>query len=130
MKYINAEQFQEQPKKVQEALLKWWQPSIGDLYKGQNSLYNCIDCCTGELISGFLVGNNKKDIIPLFTEGQLREFIETKSESKVRFLINPFTKTYVYTFSHDSITTHTGTDNLLQSYWKVVCKIAEEVANE
>ena len=149
MNYINAEQFQEQPKKVQEVLLKWWQPSIGDLFvwvkrKGEfeNDLRK-MECCNSENIvqmTSSFKGVDEGGRIPLLTEGQLREFIEDKTNCKISCSPSIEGKYYVgydkYANNEDGdLKRLTYVNDILSGYWKVACKIAacqiaEEVANE
>lgn len=148
MNYISAEQFQEQPKKVQEVLLKWWKPSIGDLFtwiknndEHENDLRK-IECCNSENIverTNNFKGISYGDRIPLLTEGQLREFIgdKTKGIASIGGLDDCHYGMLVMV--KDSIETCKDGDGLpyfskgkdiLQLYWQVACKIAEEIANE
>lgn len=141
MKYISAEQFQEQPKEVQKVLLNWWKPSIGDLFiwvssdiESEHTLRK-VECCTSinmvELTSSHK-GLNEGERIPLLTEGQLREFIE--DETEYRLLIGNKFKYSVRVFKDSPGIVgneYLVMDNdLLQAYWQVTCKIAMEVTNE
>lgn len=131
MNYINAEQFQEQPKEVQEVLLDWWKPSTGDLV-----LITEFPIIEQEPLIYALKDDEDyiKTETPLFTEGQLREFIEEKTEGKVIFdYIETIGGYSIGTVNKKSPTYESNWyenlgDNLLQAYWKVACQIAEEVA--
>ena len=145
MKYISVEQFKEQPKKVQEVLLKWWSFKEGDLflYKEEYSkdpFYVNVNACNVDLESN-IEGDFKwlkPQVIPLFTEGQLREFIEDKTRKKMDISFYPENEGYEcvgYTMQlFDYVTCLREFDNLgndlLQAYWKVACQIVEEVQNE
>lgn len=77
MKYISAKEFLNQSKQVQDTILDWWQPSIGDIYCNRY----------GMPLGDILVINNgnfnwksfKDDVkqygIPLLTEGQLKDLV-------------------------------------------------------
>lgn len=136
MEYISAEEFLKQPKEVKKVFLDWWKPTIGDLYKSQNSFENCIDCCTGELISGFLIGNNKKDVIPLLVEGQLRKFIEDKTDSSMSCRFEKYENVFItdsyYIVLYDLIT-HKPKNTYesekvkrIDAYWEVALEISKE----
>lgn len=132
MEFITVEQFKEQPVGVQKVFLDWWKPQSADLFK-YKLLFNVVDCLCGEAISPF--NENyvvfKKDCIPLFTEGQLRKFMEDKVKRKSQFMIHPFVGDYVFPiFRKEEMLLHTGTDNLLKAYWKVACMVAKEELNE
>lgn len=137
MKFISVEEFLKQPKEVQEVFLKWWKPSIGDLFCDINA-YNetFLDC---------IYNDDKKEVInidkkhgyyiPLFTEGQLRKFIEDEIESAISEL-SLYQNGYKLIIGYKAefidgeprtkkIFRNLG-DNLLQAYWKVACKIAKE----
>ena len=80
MEFISAEDFLKQDEKVQVVFLNWWKPSSGDLFQ-YRKLFNVVDYCSGTTIQPFYNSYAvfKKDCIPLFTEGQLRKFIEDKT---------------------------------------------------
>ena len=80
MEFILAEDFLKQDEKVQVVFLNWWKPSSGDLFQ-YRKLFNVVDYCSGTTIQPFYNSYAvfKKDCIPLFTEGQLRKFIEDKT---------------------------------------------------
>ena len=125
MKYISAEQLLKQSDKVQRVLLDWWKPSVGDLcwYKESKFVsmididYNIEDIATKNLILFFK--------IPLFTEGQLREFIE---DNCLKIEINTYGdgEYTLKTFLHGRKNNMVDCDYLLQAYWQVACTIAEE----
>ncbi|MGG7144906.1 hypothetical protein ACQPVP_15805 [Clostridium nigeriense] len=138
MEFITVEQFKEQPIEVQKVFLEWWKPQSADLFK-YKLLFNVVDCLCGETISPF--NENyvvfKKDCIPLFTEGQLRKFIEDETNGVVKntqwhieddevskrgYSIYLLRKNE-YHVAHHYI--NLGED-LLQAYWKVACMIAKE----
>lgn len=129
MEFISVEQFKEQPKEVQEVFLDWWKPQSADLFK-YKLLFNVVDCLCGEAISPF--NENyvvfKKDCIPLFTEGQLRKFIEDNTRYKIESIL--YRNGYdIYLCEDDGcyIKEYESVDkDLLQAYWKVACMIAKE----
>ena len=128
MEFISAEDFLKQDEKVQVVFLNWWKPSSGDLFQ-YRKLFNVVDYCSGTTIQPFYNSYAvfKKDCIPLFTEGQLRKFIEDKTAMgtvnvdyfegyriKINISINQ-SKHYK----------DLGND-LLQAYWNVAVEIAKE----
>lgn len=132
MEYISAEEFLKQPKEVQEVFIDWWSKNktISDIatIKINKERWGVHVLSDIDLVV-FEIG---KDLIPLLTEGQLRKFIEDKTEGFV--VINVDEEKYQYKieiideFADYEITmifTGVGTD-LLQAYWKVACEIAKE----
>ena len=127
MEFISAEEFLKEDKEVQEVIIDWWKPSIGDLYYYDES--DCLNviskhCCSTNKADKFI--KFKKDSIPLLTEGQLRRFIEDKTGS---------TFTEITYFEHENGQYDIYTENvffenlgndLLQAYWKVAVYIAKE----
>lgn len=76
MDFISAEEFLKQPKEVQKALLEWYKPQIGDL-----AIDNCFEIGVVKSEKDIKALNKYKgceNIIPLFTESQLRKFIQDK----------------------------------------------------
>lgn len=131
MEFITVEQFREQPKEVQKVFLDWWKPSIGDIFQFETVVFDNNDSTIGVIGSKRQIkiteDGKGKYRMPLFTEGQLREFIEDKLNIKAQFSIHFLTLDYVMiTDDSDKVWIHTGTDDLLQAYWKVACMIAKE----
>lgn len=98
MEFIKAEEFLKQPIEVQSVFINWWKPSIADIFtyrNNNNDGYFAIIFDDGEVENyRYNKGNDefktfKKEAIPLFTEGQLREFIENITGLKVR--LEPYT---------------------------------------
>ena len=128
MEFISAEDFLKQDEKVQVMFLNWWKPSSGDLFQ-YRKLFNVVDYCSGTTIQPFYNSYAvfKKDCIPLFTEGQLRKFIEDKTAMGTvnvdyfegyRIKINSSINQSKY---YEDL----GND-LLQAYWNVAVEIAKE----
>ena len=128
MEFILAEDFLKQDEKVQVVFLNWWKPSSGDLFQ-YRKLFNVVDYCSGTTIQPFYNSYAvfKKDCIPLFTEGQLRKFIEDKTAMGTvnvdyfegyRIKINSSINQSKY---YEDL----GND-LLQAYWNVAVEIAKE----
>ena len=133
MKYISAEQFLEQSKEVQKALMDWWKPSIGDLYAWVKRDDECdnnlrkMECCNSEnivQITSSFKGINEGNRIPLLTEGQLREFVEDKSGQIVE--IDLCCGGYSIVTEHRECECEDLGDDLLEAYWQVACILAEE----
>lgn len=117
MENITAEQFLEQPKEVQKIFLDWFENNADS--------YDLV--CTDTKIKyisfyGDLEFEEKADYVPLLTEGQLRQFIEDKTRTKID--IEFYTTGYEIFASSDEY--HIRTDNLFQAYWQVAIKIASE----
>ena len=133
MEFITVEQFKEQPKEVQEVLLDWWNCEPHDIYawvmdtKGNKW---CIESCSNQIQADTI--NKGKAVyfcIPLFTEGQIRRFIEDKLDMKIQCEIHPLTLDYIVLVKNNSgnkVWIHTGKEDLLQAYWKVACMIVKE----
>lgn len=96
-----------------------------------------IECLYGS--SDVKIANiNKKDYIPLLTEGQLRKFIEDKTRSYFSCeIINPLVNEegfrFVFEFYsgkefkyNEKLRKEIYAIDLLQAYWQVACKIAKE----
>lgn len=137
MEYIKAEQFLNQPKEVQEGLLNWWNPSIGDLYTyaiENEQDYSELHCVTSINVVK-MTSRNKGERIPLFTEGQLRKFIEEKAECKVIVEYTSCGNIVIKMCTEDEVTGSvkckrkltfpSNRFNLINSYWKVAIKIIE-----
>lgn len=150
MEYIKADEFLKQSEEVQKVFLNWWKPSSGDLFQ-YRKLFNVVDYCSGTTIQPFYNSYAvfKKDCIPLFTEGQLRKFIEDKTGCKVRLepyqnsigikgtqinlvrriclsfgISKPYYEEQVYKCFD-------GLDvDVIKAYWQVAVKIAKESLNK
>lgn len=138
MEFITAEQFLKEDKKVQEVFIDWWKPSTGDLFKegkGKYALYKAV------YISPNNIGDTnvfcalsedrfykKEKVVPLFTEGQLREFIEDITGAKY-IELEHYLKTGYDIYTENMLFEDLGND-LLQAYWKVAVKIAKESINK
>lgn len=166
MNYISAAEFLKQPEKVRKSLIEWWQPKFGDLatFEGIDYHYSNYtredDYCfvtryskedekdSYEDIYGIDIQNmfnvrevyhsfkSKFDVIPLFTEGQLRNFIEEKTGCKVEvvYVSKDLVENEQSYYRIDRSCFKDGkvncwkaeTDDLLQAYWQVACKISAE----
>ena len=128
MEFVLAEDFLKQDEKVQVVFLNWWKPSSGDLFQ-YRKLFNVVDYCSGTTIQPFYNSYAvfKKDCIPLFTEGQLRKFIEDKTAMgtvnvdyfegyRIKINISINQSKYYKDLGND----------LLQAYWNVAVEIAKE----
>ena len=128
MEYIKADEFLKQSEEVQKVFLNWWKPSSGDLFQ-YRKLFNVVDYCSGTTIQPFYNSYAvfKKDCIPLFTEGQLRKFIEDKTAMgtvnvdyfegyRIKINISINQSKYYKDLGND----------LLQAYWNVAVEIAKE----
>lgn len=140
MEFIIVEQFKEQPKEVQNVFLDWWKPSVGDIFHFATVSFNNDDSTIGVIgskrqikIAEYGKGEYR---IPLFTEGQLRKFIEDKANCKVMIEYTSCENIVIKICTQDEVTGSlrynrklTFPNNkfdLINSYWKVACKIAKE----
>lgn len=132
MEYIKPEEFLKQPQKIQDTLLDWWQPNVGDLI--YNFKFNAINFLNGDFknISKIHKELLLKFSIPLLTEGQLRNFIEDKVGGNISCELS-LEGYYVAITDFDTEGMYfekkhwlTESYDLLQAYWKVVCKIVKE----
>lgn len=134
MEFITVEQFQEQPLKVQKTFLDWWKCDYGDLYyyNEDHLEYKDFEIINSNLecdLNGDFDYFKSIGVIPIFTEGQLRKFIEDKLDMKIQCEIHPLTLDYIILVKNNSgnkVWMHTAKEDLLQAYWKVACMIAKE----
>ena len=132
MEFITVEQFKEQPKEVQKVFLDWWKPSIGDIFQFETVVFDNNDSTIGVIGSKRQIkiaeDGKGKYRMPLFTEGQLRKFIEDKTGNKVDCEF--YDRGYDINICEDNgliIKIYEDIDkDLLQAYWKVACMIAKE----
>ena len=142
MEFITVEQFQEQPKEVQKVFIDWWKPQEFDIYAYKEDLKprRVTETDIEDIYNNEVYNVKSGFAIPLFTEGQLRRFIEDKTDgivklvqwhihdsqvSKRGYAIDILRKNeYHVTYHYKDL----GED-LLQEYWKVACMIAEELVN-
>ena len=137
MEFITVEQFQEQPKEIQKVFLDWWKPSNGDLFttideysEFEESDLLCIqdyDEASETWSSRYSWGYSQEESIPIFTEGQLRKFIEDKIGCKLDtiYYVNSYDIRLTNGLDNINVYEFLGT-NVLQAYWKVACMIAKE----
>lgn len=141
MEFITVEQFKEQPIEVQKVFLDWWEPSIGDIYSFIDIEEYANDMSVMQLLSSRIqtkIANNCKEEgnrIPLFTEGQLRKFIEDKTESKISISPSLEGKYWIgydkYAHNEDGdLRRLVYRDSVLNGLWKVACIVAKEGLNE
>ncbi|MDU7948712.1 MAG: hypothetical protein E7J31_09750 [Clostridium sp.] len=128
MEFITVEQFKEQPSEVQKVFLDWWNNIISeyDLVQDENRVM---------LYKDYLErGCIENDSYPLFTEGQLRRFIEDKTGYKnleiTGNIENCEYELHCYknisSTGYSKVYSNLGID-VLQAYWKVACMVAMEV---
>jgi hypothetical protein len=151
MNYITVEQFLEQSEKVQKVLRDWAGNNLQeyDLVKplDEDNIYiinEIRDTEKDDVNVGrvFYLGNSPcfdtvYELIPLLSETQLRRFIEDKMHHKVSldYYENRNKKEYRIDFwdfkKEESIKTYDNlSDDLLQAYWQVACKIAKGAKND
>ena len=136
MEFISANEFLKQDEKVRQMFLDWWKPSVGDLYKWiSNSTFEDVQVLNKSAIDTFKYDefiNFKKDCIPLLAEGQLRRYIEDKTEFPILKIELTNGQYDIYT-QYEAIDDHSDIyvydelgEDLLQVYWKVAIQIAKE----
>ena len=146
MEFITVEQFKEQPLEVQKVFLDWWKCDYGDLYYyNENPLkykdFKIIDNDLECEVYGDFDYFKKTGVIPIFTEGQLRKFIEDKAECILDITVEDLIGNYrVYTvigwrikesengaeFEEILIEEYAIENDLLQLYWRIACMVAKE----
>lgn len=149
MEFITVEQFQKQPKEVQKVFLDWWQPQEFDIYAYKEDLKprRVTETDIEDVYNNEVYNVKSGFAIPLFTEGQLREFIEDKLEQihyendgrRIELDIthnNNFTRIEEGVIGSNkgikrvewTIENEFGKKyDLLQVYWQVACQIAKEL---
>ena len=127
MEFITVEQFQEQPEEVQKVFLDWWKPKKLDVFVTLDRYTYLADKYEDECIKPIYVSDmwyQKEYCIPLFTEGQLRAFIEDKKGEMVE--INLYCGGYYIVTAYRKCEFDNLGKDLLQAYWKMACEIAKE----
>lgn len=131
MEFITVEQFKEQPAEVQKVFLDWWETNLSEVdligYIGKSEAYKeCFPSLVRNVaVKCFEMGI---EIIPLFTEGQLRKFIEDKLNIKVQSMFDLFSSEYALLINaKGNMLARTGTEDLFQAYWEVACMVTKEV---
>lgn len=131
MEFISAEEFLKQPHKVQKVLQEWFIEKFETSNEFDLFNYNGEDLCYKNILDRNC-NFDIEDCIPLLTEGQLRKFIEDKTEFPILKieLINGRYDIYtqykaIDNYSDICVYDELG-ENLLQAYWKVAIQIAEQ----
>ena len=125
MEFINSEEFLKLSKNIQKLLTEWWLENVSSYslvaYKNSPNYVTFY----GDIESGENV-----EIIPLFTEGELRQIIEKITEDKILF--DEYEEWYVYKncAAYKYVGNENLGDDLLHAYWKVICKIAKNVVGD
>lgn len=137
MDFITVEQFKDQTLEVQKVFIDWWNCEPHDIYAWVlNSKGNkwCIESCNNQIQADTINKGKAVDFcIPLFTEGQIRRFIEDKTgydleiikTSSVGKCADICFYNRVENGNHPKF--RVGTQNLFQAYWQVACEIAKEL---
>lgn len=143
MEFIAAKQFLKQSKEIQDVFIKWWKPSFGDVF-ATKKVYDEIDVII-DVFADKIWGMNQTfkgniydfvdselEPIPLFTEGQLRQFIEDMTKTKVQLYYNGDEGYSIEVGYKDSLKEeiYDYYDNLghnaLQAYWRVAIQICKD----
>lgn len=133
MEFIKAEEFLKQDKEVQEVLIEWWKNNINQC----DLIYNIKFKKIRTLIDADMFNSDfKRNLIlessniPLWTEGQLRMFIQDKTKDKYDILYSFGLKKYIsfykYTENENKATYEVENHDLLKAYWEVAVKVASE----
>jgi hypothetical protein len=138
MEYISAEEFLKQPKEIQKVFLDWWKPQMYDLFfrnfTNENGFLKgiykgCIE--DNEVLKS---ANKDNSFMPLITEGQLRKFIEDRTECKLDIeYFSTDSVLFRFRIGRKEKKSHMfyDTKSLIQAYWKVALEIAKEcITNE
>jgi len=130
MDFISAEEFLKQPKEIQEVFLDWWKLSIGDIFMIEKTIsfngdkHNFIECfLTGFEVADLIETERKRIICPLFTECQLRKFI---NKYGYQIEVDEYNCEFELMCWKDGRKKYAIENDLLQAYWKVACEIAKE----
>lgn len=133
MEFISVEEFLKQPHKVQKVLQEWFIEKFETSNEFDLFNYNGEDLCYKNILDRNC-NFDIEDCIPLLTEGQLRKFIEDKTEGKVEFYPDVYYGERYYTImirdsgcGGDDPEFEVDADDVLQAYWKVAIQIAEQL---
>lgn len=127
MEHISAQEFLKQPKEVQKAFLDWYKPQIGDLAIDKYSEIGVVK--SEKDIKALNKYKGCGNIIPLFTEGQLRKFIEDKTKETTCTGITCGGDRFIETENENftAIRREQIMDkDLLMAYWKYACRLIKE----
>ena len=117
MEYISREEFLKQSDKVQREFKEY--------FDGESMLFWNNECLVYWGFEDILINT------PAITEGQLRKFIEDKTDRRVELLIDEEINQYMISATNDCLENdfilfdELGI-SVLQAYWKVACEIAKE----
>lgn len=123
MKFISSEEFLKQDKDVQKVFLDYFKGKEGIYFDGIGTIKGY-----GELFTNL-------GIIPALTEGQLRKFIEDKTNDIVLFDYDDLGNNkswYIHKTckAYDVVGNKNLGNDLLQAYWKVAIEIAKHEYQE
>jgi hypothetical protein len=122
--YISAKQFLSLDKKVQDSIIKWWEPKIGDLCL--YTLYSKMGCVITKGNNGFYIDEvvqwKKIYFIPLLSETQLRNYIEYKIKDGV--CINCSEDGYTLKVETDKGWFVASSEDLMECYLEIAVKVS------
>lgn len=139
MEFIKLEQFKSLDENIQKVLLSWWKPKRYDLYIDASDLsqVECLDYIkdNDEGVIYHSMRDNMsiiQDMIPLFTEGQLRQIIQNKFSGDVKVELEWSNDGYII-----NVVSEINDEKVYESYfnaetepiiayWYVVLEIARE----
>jgi len=143
MNYISAKEFSSKPENVKKALIDLWKISEYDLvervdyapdtntcshesYRSENKSVGCLRRFKTKCII------NNSSYVPLFTEGQLRDFIEEKTNGTVNVEAcfdaedNKFYRVGVMLKANCWTKYEAKSKTLIEAYWNLICDIVSE----
>jgi hypothetical protein len=147
MEYIWANEFEREPIEVQEELKVWFLDNIkgfelfakplskedGHSYEnliyvyGENKELTFLSLMHGNYVTKGIYNLNK--FVPMFTEGQLRKFIEDKTNCNLGILPNS-TFNELYLANKDNlrrtVKEFIGSKDILRAIWELACEIIKE----
>lgn len=129
MEYISVEEFLKQPHKVQKVLQEWFIEKFETSNEFDLFNYNGEDLCYKNILDRNC-NFDIEDCIPLLTEGQLRQFVEDKTNCHIEIIVG--ISGYVFVLrSKETLKEEKRISvlkrDLLQAYWKVAIQIAEQL---
>ena len=135
MNYISREKFLAQPVEVQNSMKEWYKEYFKDGNDFSLINYNSVDTCYHTLVA-LNEDFNIDECTPLFTEEDLRKFIEYKTNSTIMEInINYHGKKCKYSYTmniwksageemfFDYTPIVVEADDMLQMYWKIACRV-------
>lgn len=138
MKFIKESEFRRLNVKAQAVFLDWWKCEYGDLYFHDTRGVSFINEKLENAINGDFDYFKTLGVIPLFTEGQLREFIEEKTNGilELTHYINKgvvrgiiiWKSASKSSFGDIILSKNIEKVDIINLYWDVACELANKEA--